>query len=120
MWWHAMRHCRSLGQVWPHTIEVLVWRIGPHWCGSLHTTVVEAWAHGRPVLLSDRTTWSGLQSQHLGMDLPLEEQAWQDAVTDMMCWDHKRWDHVQAACRSQHQALVSSPDLLQANLALFD
>lgn len=106
----------ELGAVWERNHALLM----PSRHENFGHAVVEAWAHGRPVLLSDRTPWSGLQSQHLGMDLPLEEQAWQDAVTDMMCWDHKRWDHVQAACISQHQALVSSPDLLQANLALFD
>jgi hypothetical protein len=72
------------------------------------------------VLLSDRTPWNGLQAQHLGMDLPLEEQAWQDAVADMMSWDDHRWHQVQAACRSEHHSLVTSPELVQANLALFD
>jgi glycosyltransferase involved in cell wall biosynthesis len=106
----------ELGAVWQRNHALLM----PSSHENFGHAVVEAWAHGRPVLLSDRTPWSGLQAQHLGMDLPLEKQAWQDAVTDMMSWDHKHWHHVQAACRSQHQALVSSPDLLQVNLALFD
>jgi glycosyltransferase involved in cell wall biosynthesis len=106
----------ELGAVWERNHALLM----PSRHENFGHAVVEAWAHGRPVLLSDRTPWSGLRAQHLGMDLPLEEQAWQDAVTDMMCWDDQHWDRVQAACRSQHLALVSSPDLLQANLALFD
>lgn len=106
----------ELGAVWQRNHALLM----PSSHENFGHAVVEAWAHGRPVLLSDRTPWSGLQAQHLGMDLPLEKQAWQDAVTDMMSWDHKHWHHVQEACRSQHQALVSSPDLLQVNLALFD
>jgi glycosyltransferase involved in cell wall biosynthesis len=42
--------------------------------------VVEAWAAGCPVLVSDRTPWRNLAAQGGGWDLPLERQAWIDAL----------------------------------------
>jgi glycosyltransferase involved in cell wall biosynthesis len=42
--------------------------------------IVEAWAAGCPVLVSDRTPWRQLTSQGLGWDVPLEHQAWVSAI----------------------------------------
>ena len=42
--------------------------------------VPEAWAAGCPVLVSDRTPWRNLAEAGVGWDLPLERQAWVDAL----------------------------------------
>ncbi|MDX9751814.1 MAG: glycosyltransferase family 4 protein, partial [Flavobacteriales bacterium] len=36
-------------------------------------TMLEALAVGRPIVISDRTPWKGLEAQHAGWDLPLEK-----------------------------------------------
>ena len=43
--------------------------------------VVEAWAHGRPVLLSDQTPWRGLAELDLGWDLQLDVDVWAHHLT---------------------------------------
>jgi glycosyltransferase involved in cell wall biosynthesis len=42
--------------------------------------VVEAWAAGCPVLLSDRTPWRRLPAQRLGWDVALDHGAWAAAL----------------------------------------
>jgi glycosyltransferase involved in cell wall biosynthesis len=42
--------------------------------------IVEAWAAGCPVLISDRTPWRDLATDGVGRDLPLDPQLWIEAV----------------------------------------
>jgi len=42
--------------------------------------VVEAWAAGCPVLVSDRTPWRHLAASGIGWDVPLDRAAWIAAV----------------------------------------
>jgi glycosyltransferase involved in cell wall biosynthesis len=57
--------------------------------------VVEAWAAGTPVLISNRTPWRGLEDEKAGWDLPLDDvRAWQDALKHLVSMDeaeHGRW-----------------------------
>ena len=42
--------------------------------------VVEAWAAGCPVLVSDRTPWRGLAADGVGWDVPLDRARWVGAL----------------------------------------
>ena len=44
--------------------------------------IVEAWAAGCPVLLSDRTPWRQLTSSGLGWDVPLDHRDWTAAIDE--------------------------------------
>jgi glycosyltransferase involved in cell wall biosynthesis len=46
--------------------------------------IVEAWAAGCPVLVSDRTPWRQLTSQGLGWDVPLDHQEWIRAIGECL------------------------------------
>ena len=46
--------------------------------------IVEAWAAGCPVMVSDRTPWRGLMSRGLGWDLPLDHAAWAVAIDECL------------------------------------
>ena len=46
--------------------------------------IVEAWAAGCPVLISDRTPWRGLREQGVGWDVPLEHNAWTAALGECL------------------------------------
>jgi glycosyltransferase involved in cell wall biosynthesis len=46
--------------------------------------IVEAWAAGCPVLVSDRTPWRQLAAQGLGWDVPLDYQEWIRAIRECL------------------------------------
>ena len=49
--------------------------------------IVEAWAAGCPVLVSDRTPWRQLRAGGLGWDVPLELEAWAAAIAECLDMD---------------------------------
>jgi glycosyltransferase involved in cell wall biosynthesis len=64
--------------------------------------VVEAWAAGCPVLLSDRTPWRQLRSQGLGWDVPLDHQEWIGAIRE--CLDMSADTHLMMRRQVREQA----------------
>ena len=115
---------RHVGAVPPH-------ELGPLWERShallMPTThenfghaVVEAWAHGRPVLLSDQTPWRGLSDAGLGWDLPLDQAAWVRGMEEALDWQGETWQKMSEACQDKHRSLVEDPKLVADNLALFE
>src|SRR5262249_1911514 len=64
--------------------------------------VVEAWAAGCPVLISDRTPWRQLTSRGLGWDVPLDHPAWTAAIAT--CLDMSAEDHLAMRRRAREQA----------------
>jgi glycosyltransferase involved in cell wall biosynthesis len=46
--------------------------------------VVEAWAAGCPVLVSDRTRWRHLAASGVGWDVPLHHEAWAVALAESL------------------------------------
>jgi glycosyltransferase involved in cell wall biosynthesis len=115
---------RHVGAVPPH-------ELGPLWERShallMPTThenfghaVVEAWAHGRPVLLSDQTPWRGLSDAGLGWDLPLDQAAWVRGMEEALDWQGETWQMMSQACQDKHRSLVEDPKLVADNLALFE
>jgi glycosyltransferase involved in cell wall biosynthesis len=64
--------------------------------------IVEAWAAGCPVLVSDRTPWRQLRSRGLGWDVPLDHQAWIGAIDE--CLDMGAAAHLMMRRRSREQA----------------
>lgn len=115
---------RHVGAVPPH-------ELGPLWERShallMPTThenfghaVVEAWAHGRPVLLSDQTPWRGLSNAALGWDLPLDQAAWVRGMEEALDWQGETWQKMSEACQDKHRSLVEDPKLVADNRALFE
>jgi len=115
---------RHVGAVPPH-------ELGPLWERShallMPTThenfghaVVEAWAHGRPVLLSDQTPWRGLPDAGLGWDLPLDQAAWVRGLEEALDWQGETWQKMSEACQDKHRSLIEDPKLVADNLALFE
>ena len=47
--------------------------------------MLEALSAGRPLLISDRTPWRGLEQEHAGWDLPLERPAGFTEAVDWLC-----------------------------------
>ena len=64
--------------------------------------IVEAWAAGCPVLVSDRTPWRQLTSRGLGWDVPLDHREWTRAIGE--CRDMGTDAHLAMRRRAREQA----------------
>jgi glycosyltransferase involved in cell wall biosynthesis len=82
--------------------------------------IVEAWAHGCPVLISDRTPWRDLAEQGTGWDWPLEEAVWDAGLKAALNLDVPEWSALSEASRRFFSEAVTNPESERANLALFD
>lgn len=105
----------SLGEVWSRSHALLM----PTSHENFGHAVVEAWAHGRPVLLSDQTPWRGLAELDLGWDLPLDLALWTRAFESAMHWTEEEWGAMSRAGKTKHQALIEDATLVANNTALF-
>jgi glycosyltransferase involved in cell wall biosynthesis len=64
--------------------------------------VVESWAAGSPVLVSDRTPWRNLAEAGVGWDLPLERDRWIDVL--QQCAEMPAEAHVRMRRRAVERA----------------
>ena len=83
-------------------------------------SIVEAWAHGCPVLISDRTPWRGLEAHNVGWDWPLDESEWYTGLNTALTLNHAEWEAKSRAARAYFSERVQSAEAERANLALFD
>ena len=83
-------------------------------------SIVEAWAHGCPVLISDRTPWRGLEAHNVGWDWPLDESEWHAGLNEALTLNHAVWKTKSLAARAYFSERVQSAEAEQANLALFE
>ena len=83
-------------------------------------SIVEAWAHGCPVLISDRTPWRGLEAHNVGWDWPLDESEWHTGLNTALTVNHAEWAAKSRAARAYFSEHVQSAEAERANLALFD
>ena len=105
----------ELGEVWGRSHALLM----PTTHENFGHAVVEAWAHGRPVLLSDRTPWRGLSDVGLGWDEPLEKALWATRMQEAIQWSTETWQAMSEACVAKHRGLVEDESLVHANVKLF-
>lgn len=106
----------ALGEVWAKNHALLM----PTTHENFGHAVVEAWAHGRPVLLSDRTPWKGLREESTGWDEPLDLESWERALQDMLLWDDDRWAAMSKASLDKHRNLMKDSALVADNVRLFE
>jgi glycosyltransferase involved in cell wall biosynthesis len=83
-------------------------------------SIVEAWAHGCPVIISDRTPWRDLKAHNVGWDWPLDESEWNAGLNAALTLNHAEWEAKSRAARAYFSERVQSAEAEQANLALFD
>lgn len=105
----------ELGEVWRRSHALLM----PTTHENFGHAVVEAWAHGRPVLLSDQTPWRGLFEADLGWDVPLEKTLWVGRMQEALHWSTETWQAMSEACVAKHRSLVEDDNLVHANVQLF-
>ena len=83
-------------------------------------SIVEAWAYGCPVLISDRTPWRGLEAHNVGWDWSLDESEWHAGLNEALTLNHAVWETKSRAARAYFSERVQSAEAERANLALFE
>ncbi|MEX1003190.1 MAG: glycosyltransferase [Crocinitomicaceae bacterium] len=83
--------------------------------------IVEAWAHGCPVIISRNTPWKNLNVQNLGWDVDLKNfdnlvKALQEAV-DL---DFTSYIAQVTACYKYFREVISDQEVIEANRKLFE
>ena len=106
----------SLGEVWARCHALLM----PTRHENFGHAVVEAWAHCRPVLLSDQTPWRGLAELDLGWDLPLDVDVWAAHLDKALSWEQGDWARMSDACQKKHESIVEDPRLVSDNRLVFE
>ncbi len=83
-------------------------------------TMLEALSAGRPLLISDRTPWRGLEADHAGWDLPLDKEKAYTHVVDKLCAmnqaEYHRWSH---GAFGRGMRYLADPAPIEASLQLF-
>jgi glycosyltransferase involved in cell wall biosynthesis len=82
-------------------------------------SIVEAWAHGCPVLISDRTPWLQLQEKGIGWDLPLDPDSWQVGLSKALTMNSAQWEIMSEESRVFFKTHVRNDEAEKANLELF-
>ncbi len=82
--------------------------------------IFEAFAAGRPVLISDKTPWRELQNKKAGWDLPIDQPtAWLEALVTAAGWNQDAFEQASVAALAVATDYQAGTDLTAAYQQLF-
>jgi glycosyltransferase involved in cell wall biosynthesis len=82
--------------------------------------IVEAWAAGLPVLISDQTPWRGLEQLGIGWELPLNNESGFASVIERLArMEPEAWPMLRERAASHAAKIVEDQRTRDANLYLF-
>ena len=82
--------------------------------------IIEAASSGCPVVISDRTQCTGLEQKNSGWDISLEDRAqWKSVLQRCIDMSSEQYESMAESASRFGQAVMSSPENLQANVDLF-
>lgn len=83
-------------------------------------TMLESLSVGRPLVISDRTPWKGLQQASAGWDLPLEDPAlFAKALQELVDMDQKTFDRLAEGAFTLGARYLADPAPVERSLAMF-
>ena len=70
-------------------------------------SIVESWAYGCPVLISDNTPWKNLEQECVGWDIPLDQpEKFKEAIQKLMDMDIVTYNKWVASCFQFYRSFV--------------
>ncbi len=82
--------------------------------------IAESLAAGCPVVISDKTPWSGLKKKNIGWDLPLEDgPAWMEVLQHCADMDGEVYGQMSLDCVRFFRQWAGSPGIREENIQLF-
>lgn len=83
-------------------------------------TMLEALTAGRPLLISDRTPWRGLEADRAGWDLPLHaSEAFARTIDRVAAMDQEEYDQWSEGAFKRGDRYLSDPTLVESSYKLF-
>lgn len=83
-------------------------------------SMAEALSTGLPLLISDRTPWRGLEEQHAGWDLPLEDPgAFSSIIQQLVQADQAAYDQWSAGAFTLGARYLDDRDAVEKSFAMF-
>lgn len=83
--------------------------------------IFEAFAAGRPVVISDQSPWRDLARQQLGFDIPLDQPAaYAAAIAQLAAMDQATWTQWASASWAYAAAYIAQDNLLAEQVALLE
>jgi len=81
--------------------------------------IFEALAEGKPVIISDQTPWRELKASKSGMDLPIEQSAFVQAIETAVKWNDEEYRLWSRGARNTAKKYITNSNLKEKYLALF-
>jgi glycosyltransferase involved in cell wall biosynthesis len=82
--------------------------------------IIEAASSGCPVVISDRTQWTGLDQKNVGWDISLEDrERWKSVLQSCIDMSSEQYESMAESASRFGQAVMNSHENLQANVDLF-
>lgn len=82
--------------------------------------IIEAAAAGCPLVISDRTQWTGLEQKHAGWDVSLEDKVrWHSVLQGCVDMSSTQYESMAESARRFGQAVMENRGNLEANVDLF-
>ena len=82
-------------------------------------SILEAFIAGRPVLISDRTPWTGLSSVSAGFDLPLDGFRFKEAITFFLAMNDVEFGHWMEGARKKAEDYYENKELIRSYISIF-
>lgn len=82
--------------------------------------IVEAFVHGKPVLISDRTPWRELKEGGMGWDLPLDAALFAETLNQLVAMDDEEYAGMVHKATTLGKEIAGNTHDLRSNYALFD
>ena len=82
--------------------------------------IIEAAASGCPVIISDRTQWSGLEQRRAGWDISLDDSSrWTSVLQSCVDMSEEQYESMAESASKFGRAVMESHENLEANVDLF-
>ncbi len=82
--------------------------------------IIECMSMGLPVIISDRTPWTGLKEAGVGWDIPLDrESGFRDAILECLEMDQETYDTISRSAFQYAERVTGDPEILEMNQKLF-
>jgi glycosyltransferase involved in cell wall biosynthesis len=82
--------------------------------------IIEAAASGCPVIISDRTQWSGLEQKNVGWDISLDDPSrWRSLLQSCVDMSEEQYESMAESASRFGRAVMESRENLEANVDLF-
>jgi glycosyltransferase involved in cell wall biosynthesis len=82
--------------------------------------ILEALINARPVLISDRTRYRGLEAEGVGWDIPLDQpQRYREVLEACVAMDSLEWRALSGAAKRYAKKMLKDPESFRLNRMLF-